>query len=67
MRYTQHIVDKETLKEKHKGNYIYVCEADMVYVSSLALLELTSMLDTHNILYTRRRSKRKHEDNYICV
>ena len=40
-----------------------MCEADMVYVRSVALLELTSMLDTHNILYTRGRSKRKHKDN----
>ena len=44
-----------------------MCEADMVYVCSVALLELTSMLDTHNILYTRLRSKRKHKGNYIYV
>ena len=38
-----------------------------MYVRSVALLELTSMLDTHNILYTRRRLKRKHKINYIYV
>lgn len=38
-----------------------VSPADMGYVRSVALLELTSILDNHSILYTRRRSKRKHK------
>ena len=42
-----------------------VSPADMGCVRSVALLELTSMLDTHSILYTRRRSKRRHKGNFI--
>lgn len=71
---------KPTRKSLHKDdlpsyNLVYdplgithiddVSPADMGYVRSVALLELTSILDNHSILYTRRRSKRKHKEQGV--
>lgn len=74
------IESKVTIKSLHKDdlpNYSLVYDplgithiedvspADMGCVRSVALLELTSMLDTHSILYTRRRSKRRHKEQGV--
>ncbi|XP_053382104.1 rho GTPase-activating protein 18-like isoform X3 [Mercenaria mercenaria] len=40
-------------------------ETDAAYVKNLALLELTSMFDTHNINYSRRRTKKRHKEHGI--
>lgn len=42
-----------------------VSAADLKYVRSVALLELTSLLDTHSISYTRRRSKKRHKEQGV--
>ncbi|WAR17524.1 RHG18-like protein [Mya arenaria] len=38
---------------------------DVTYVRNLAFLELTSMFDTHNIAFSRRRSKKKYNEHGI--
>ena len=38
-----------------------ISDTDMEHVKKQALLELTSLLDEQNILYGRRRAKRKYK------
>lgn len=42
-----------------------ISETDVAYVKEKSLLELTSMFDTHNITYSRRRTKKRHKENGI--
>ncbi|XP_060594717.1 rho GTPase-activating protein 18-like isoform X4 [Ruditapes philippinarum] len=42
-----------------------ISEMDVTYVRNNALLELTSMYDTHNINYSRRRTKKRHKEHGI--
>ncbi|XP_052764018.1 rho GTPase-activating protein 18-like isoform X3 [Mya arenaria] len=42
-----------------------ISEEDVTYVRNLAFLELTSMFDTHNIAFSRRRSKKKYNEHGI--
>lgn len=50
------VLQKDSLGVTRVGN---LGKSDVVKLHSLALIELTSLLDIHNISYTRRKSKRK--------
>ncbi|XP_052215660.1 uncharacterized protein LOC127834096 isoform X6 [Dreissena polymorpha] len=42
-----------------------ISPTDVTHVKNFALLELTSMYDTYNISYTRRRSKKRYKEHGI--
>lgn len=42
-----------------------ISDTDVTHLKNLALLELTSMFDTHNITYSRRRTKKRYKEHGI--